>query len=228
MKELRKISLTSEFSLVFEGFIKEWILEDIAPNIDKSQFGNQKGTSTEHLLVKLMDKILGLLDKNPNRSAVIASMLDWASAFDRQDPTLAIKKFIKMGVRPALIPVLVSYLTDREMQVRFNSNYSSTHKLPGGGPQGNPRRADRISNDNTDCVDPDMRYKYVDDLTVLELVLSAGLLTDYNFKQQYPVILEWMNTLYQQQACPPRTILTRLLPGLRRTRYNSMKKRAST
>ena len=166
--------------------MKEWILEDIAPSIDKSQFGNQKGTSTEHLLVKLMDKILGLLDKNPNKSAVIASMLDWASAFDRQDPTLAIKKFIKMGVRPALIPVLVSYLTDREMQVRFNSNYSSTHKLPGGGPQGTLIGLIEYlvqSNDNADCVDLDMRYKYVDDLTVLELVLFAGLLTDYNFKQ---------------------------------------------
>ena len=133
-----------------------------------------------------MDKILGLIDKNPNRSAVIASMLDWASAFDRQDPTLAIKKFIKMGVRPALIPVLVSYLTDREMQVRFNNKHSSTHKLPGGGPQGTLVGLIEYlvqSNDNADCVDPDMRYKYVDDLTVLELVLFAGLLTDYNFKQ---------------------------------------------
>ena len=186
LKDLRKISLTSEFSLVFEGFIKDWIMEDIAKNVDRSQFGNQKGTSTEHLLVKLMDKILGLIDKNPNRSAVIASMLDWASAFDRQDPTLAIKKFIKMGVRPALIPVLVSYLTDREMQVRFNNKYSSTHKLPGGGPQGTLVGLIEYlvqSNDNADCVDPDMRYKYVDDLTVLELVLFAGLLTDYNFKQ---------------------------------------------
>ena len=186
LKDLRKISLTSEFSLVFEGIIKDWILEDIGPNIDRSQFGNQKGTSTEHLLVNLMDKILGLIDKNPNRSAVIASLLDWASAFDRQDPTLAIQKFLKMGVRPSLIPVLVSYLTDREMQVRFNNKYSSTHKLPGGGPQGTLIGLIEYlvqSNDNADCVEPGMRYKYVDDLTVLELVLFAGLLTDYNFKQ---------------------------------------------
>ena len=38
------------------------------------------------------------------------------------------------------------------------------------------------SNDNADCVDPDMRFKYMDDLTVLELVLLANLLTEYNFK----------------------------------------------
>ena len=93
-------------------------MEDIAPKIDRSQYGNQKGTSTEHLMVNLMDKILRLLDNNNNHSAVIASLVDWASAFDRQDPTLAIEKFISMGVRPALIPVLVSYLSDRQMQER--------------------------------------------------------------------------------------------------------------
>ena len=79
---------------------------------------------------------MDLLDKNNNHSAVIASLVDWASAFDRQDATLAIKKFIQMGVRPSVIPILVSYLTDRQMQVKFNSTYSKTHKLPGGGPQG--------------------------------------------------------------------------------------------
>jgi hypothetical protein len=121
MKDLRKISLTSEFSLIFEGFIKDWIMEDIATQIDMSQYGNQKGTSTEHNVVNLMDKILQLLDNNSTCSAVIASLVDWSSAFDRQDPTLAIQKFIKMGVRPSLVPVLASYLTDRQIQVRFNN-----------------------------------------------------------------------------------------------------------
>ena len=161
--------------------MKDWILEDISPRIDKSQFGNQKATSTEHMLVKLMDRILKLIDQNPTRSAVVASMLDWASAFDRQDPTLAVKKFLSMGVRPELVPVLASYLTDRKMQVRFNNYFSSTHPLPG-------TLIGLIeylvqSNDNADCVDPEMRFKYVDDLTILELLLLSGLLTEYNFRQ---------------------------------------------
>ena len=33
LKDLRKISLTSEYSLIFEGFIKEWIMEDIEQRI---------------------------------------------------------------------------------------------------------------------------------------------------------------------------------------------------
>ena len=169
---------------MFEGIIKDWIMEDISPKIDRSQYGNQKGTSTEHVMVKLMDRIFQLLDNNNNCSAVKASLVDWASAFDRQDPTLAIEKFIKMGVRPALIPVLVSYLTDRQ-KVRYNNIYSSTYSLPGGGPQGTLLGLIEYfvqSNDNANCVDPDLRFKFVDDLTVLELVMMAGLLTEYNFK----------------------------------------------
>ena len=185
LKHLRKISLTSEFSLVFEGKIKDWIMEDISPNIDRSQYGNQKGTGIENLVINLMDRLLNLLDKNSNCSAVIASMLDWSSAFDRQDPTLAIKTFLKMGVRPSLVPVLVSYLSDREMEVRYNDKYSSTHKLPGGGPQGTLVGLIEYfvqSNDNTDCVDLDLRFKYVDDLSILELVMLSGWLAEYNFK----------------------------------------------
>jgi hypothetical protein len=57
--------------------------------------------------------------------------LDWTTAFDRQDPTLAIKKFIDMGVRPSLIPLLISYLSDRKMKVRFNGEESDFLDLVG-------------------------------------------------------------------------------------------------
>jgi hypothetical protein len=31
---------------------KNWILEDIQADLDQIQFGNQKGTGTDHMLVK--------------------------------------------------------------------------------------------------------------------------------------------------------------------------------
>ena len=123
LKDLRKISLTSEFSLIFKGSLKEWIMNDINPNLDKAQFGNRKGTGTEHLLVKLIDQILKLLDRNYQCSGVIASILDCSSEVDRHDPTLAIRKFLSLGVRHSLVPVLVNYFADREMQVKFNGAY---------------------------------------------------------------------------------------------------------
>ena len=86
--------------------------------------------------------------------AVIATSLDWASAFDRQDPTLGILKFIHLGVRPALILILISYLSDRTMKVKFNGEISELMRLIGGGPQGALIGGIEYlaqSNDNADC-----------------------------------------------------------------------------
>ena len=96
------------------------------------------------------------------------------------------------------------------MQVRVNNTYSSTYRLPGGGPQGTLLGLISYfvqSNDSANSVETNKRFKFVDDLTVLELVMMAGLLTQYNFKlhvasdigidEQYipPTSLETQNTL---------------------------------
>ena len=75
ISDLRKISCTSDFSKLFERFLKDWIMEDISANIDIKQFGGQAGIGTEHMLVCYVDRILKLLDKNPDKSAIIALSL---------------------------------------------------------------------------------------------------------------------------------------------------------
>ena len=161
-------------------------MEDVSQNIDIGQFGGQPGIGTEHMIVCFIDRILQLLDTHHDKSASIATSLDWSAAFDRQDPTLAIIKFIKLGVRPSLIPLLASYLTDRKMRVKFNNVVSEFLDLIGGGPQGTLIGGIEYlvqSNDNADIVAAEDRFKYIDDLSVLQLVLLSGLLTDYNFHQ---------------------------------------------
>ena len=79
-----------------------------------------------------------------------------------------------MGVRPALIPILTSYLSNRQMQVRVNNTYSSTYRLPGGGPQGTLLGLISYfvqSNDSANSLETNKIFKFVDDLTVLELVI---------------------------------------------------------
>ena len=186
ISDLRKISSTSDYSKLFESFLKDWIMEDISSKMDSAQYGGLPGIGTEHMVVSLVDRILKLLDRNTDRSAVIMAGLDWSSAFDRQDPTIAIQKFIKLGVRPSLIPLLASYLTDRRMRIKFNGELSEFLALIGGGPQGTLLGQLEYlvqSNDNADCIDPDDRFKYIDDLSILQLICLAGLLTDYDFKQ---------------------------------------------
>ena len=119
----------------------------------------------------------------------IAASLDWAAAFDRQDPTLAIQKFIQLGVRPSLIPLLISYLSDRKMTVKFNGEVSEILSLIGGGPQGTLLgQLEYIvnSNDNADIVSEENRFKYIDDLSILQMVLLSGLLTEYNCLEHVP------------------------------------------
>ena len=66
------------------------------------------------------------------------------------------------------------------MTVKWNGLKSTERKLNGGGPQGATFGLWEYlvqSNDNSDCVEPEYRFKFVDDLTVLEKVnlLLIGL-----------------------------------------------------
>ena len=138
------------------------------------------------MIVCVLDRILKQLDSHPDKSAVIAASLDWTAAFDRQDPTLAISKFLDMGVRPSLISVPISYLSHRKMKVRFNGEESEFVGLIGGGPQGTllgQKEYLAQSNNNADAVSEEDRFKYVDDLTILQLVCLSGLLCNYNIMQ---------------------------------------------
>ena len=84
-KQVRKIASTSDYSKIFETFLRKWITEDIDRKININQFAGRKGTGTEHLIVMMMDRVLQMLDK-PGMSAVVATAVDWMGAFDRLDP----------------------------------------------------------------------------------------------------------------------------------------------
>ena len=185
LNDVRKIASTSDYPKIFEKFLIEWILEDIRKSLNINQFAGKKGVGTEHMIVCMVDRIKSLLDK-PGMRAVVAASTDWAAAFSRTDPTLSIKKMIKMGIRESLIPVLIQFLSDRQMTVNFNSKTSKMHTLIGGGPQGSQNGQNTYicaSNDNADHVPIEDQFKYCDDLQVLELVLLGDILTEYNFNQ---------------------------------------------
>jgi hypothetical protein len=185
--DLRKISGTKNLSKIYEALLSDSIIGDMSSNMDPSQFGNEKGLSIQHYLVKMVHKILTILDRNNDdeKYAVLSQLVDWSKAFDRQDPKLGIQSFIKNGVRPTLIPLLVSYFQDRKMIVKWHGLTSTTRDLPGGGPQGctfGLLEYKSNSNDNVDHVPSDMRFKFVDDLSVLEkLNLILLGLSSYNF-----------------------------------------------
>ena len=70
------------------------------------------------------------------------------------------------------------------MSLKFNGEESPLFHLIGGGPQGSWNGQNcylSASNDNTDFVNQEDRFKYCDDIDILELVMIGAILTKYNF-----------------------------------------------
>ena len=188
---MRPISGLKLFNKIAEKIFSDMMLEDMKAKIDPAQFGNQKGLSTQHYFIKMIHKIVSSLDNNSKGDvfAVIASLIDWKQAFNHQDSTLGIKSFIQNGVRPALLPMLANYFQGRKGFVKWKGIYSDTKDIHGGGFQGGFFGLIEYlsqSNDNSDTIDPEDKFKFVDDLTVLEIVnlLSIGM---SNFNARYTV-----------------------------------------
>ena len=76
------------------------------------------------------------------------------------------------------------------MKVKWHGKLSSERKLKGGGPQGSSFGLWEYlsqSNDNADCVEEQDRFKFVDDLSFLEIIylLNIGI-SSYNIKAHVP------------------------------------------
>ena len=137
----------------------------------------------------MLHRILVSLD-NPKRNESFAAMLlliDWRQAFDRQCHYLGMKSFIANGVRNSIIPVLTNYFQDRKMQVKWKGTLSTARSMPGGGPQGSHLGSleyDSQSNDAGNLVSETDRFKFVDDMSLLDILnLLACNLIEYDFTQ---------------------------------------------
>ena len=185
---MRKIASTSDYSKIFESFLLELVLEDISVRMDKRQYGGKKGTGTEHLIVTLLDRIKKSLD-DPEKLAVILNSYDWSAAFDRLDPTSIALKLIKLGVRSSVVKVLIDFLNERKMEVKMNGKVSTILDLIGGGPQGSILGQLLYIIGSYDCAEsvPDEdKYKYIDDLSIVEDIQTEGKLIDYDVWQHVP------------------------------------------
>ena len=76
------------------------------------------------------------------------------------------------------------------MKVKWNGKISTSRALPGGGPQGGTLgilEYKSQSDDNTDFLTEKEKYKFIDDLSILEVInLILSGLSSYKSKQQVP------------------------------------------
>ena len=160
LKNLRSISGLVSFNKIQEKLIADLIISDMKSKMDPSQYGNQQGISTQHYLVNMINKILSDTDTT-EVTAVLATFVDWKDAFPNQCPKLGVEAFQKCGVRNSLIPILINYLQDRSITIKWHGKKSQPQATPGGGPQGGHLGNLEYlaqSNQSSDCVKDDSRY----------------------------------------------------------------------
>ena len=71
-----------------------------------------------------------------NPHAVLTLLVDYAKAYNRSDHHTIITILSDMGVPKWLLKIVISFLSERELIVRYKGKESSKKKLPGGTPQG--------------------------------------------------------------------------------------------
>ena len=91
--DLRPIALTSFWSKVMEQFVVMWLLEVIGHKLDFRQYGGTRGNSVSHYLIKLFNIILHCQDRS-EPTAVLACLVDFSKAFNRQDQMM-LNSFIR-------------------------------------------------------------------------------------------------------------------------------------
>jgi hypothetical protein len=122
--------------------------------------------------------------------AVLAITFDFSKAFNRQNHNILITTLSDMGVPVWLLNIVMGFLKDRDMVVRFRGETAEAKQQPGGGPQGTLLRlllflilinfcgfetnttniGEMITNPKKKFENPTLHTKYVDDLMIAEAI----------------------------------------------------------
>ena len=139
--DLRNLSLTEFMNKSFERFLLKGtknvrgLLHYVTKYYDPGQYAIP-GASCSHALVSVIDFILKHTD-NPNKpTAVINLLADWSKAFNKVNHNIIMRILVALKVPQWLLRMILSYLQNRKMILRFRKCCSDPRCLAGGCPQG--------------------------------------------------------------------------------------------
>ena len=164
LSDLRPISKTPIGGKMIEKVLISELEKDIKGKLDNTQYGNCRGSSTTHYLIKLTDKAFKSTDKG---HATTAITIDYSKAFDYVDHNVLIQKLVHLGVRNNIIKLLISFLSDRSHNTNIFGEKSEFLTITCGVPQGTvlgPKLfVILINGDKCSLVS---NFKFVDDKTL--------------------------------------------------------------
>ena len=135
------MSLYRYFKKCFETFLLKrtnsvkGLLHYIKKYYDPDQYA-VPGASCSHALISIIDFIMKHTDNPKKPKAVINLLADWSKAFNKVNHNIIIRILIALKVPQWLLRLLLSYLNDRKMILRFRNCCSHPKCLQGGCPQG--------------------------------------------------------------------------------------------
>ena len=139
--DLRNLSLTEFLSKSFERFLLKGthsvkgLLHYITKYYDPGQYA-VPGASCSHALISIINFILKSTDDPNKPTAVINLLADWSKAFNKVNHNIIMRILIALKLPQWLLRMILSYLQNRKMILRFRKCSSDPKDLQGGCPQG--------------------------------------------------------------------------------------------
>ena len=129
----RPISVLPSVSKIFEKLLCDDLQAFMKDKLSPLLCGYRKQFSTQHALLRLIEKWKKCLDKNGTIATVL---MDLSKAYDCIPHDLLIAKLNAYGLNKKALRLVFSYLTNRKQRVKINSTYSEWFDILIGVPQG--------------------------------------------------------------------------------------------
>ena len=150
-------------------------MEDIKEHIDPNQFGSLKGVSTTFCLLDMLHNWLSVLESPGTYPRVC--FLDFSEAFDHIDHNILVCKLLKMGARSIVVKWICSFPPQRRQAVKLDGLLSEWATVHAGVPQGTKLGPVLFLVLVNDLACKSSYWKYVDDITISEVVPHGSLST---------------------------------------------------
>ena len=170
-KHLRPISLTPIISKIAEEHIVEtYIKPAVLDILDPQQFGAIPKSSSTQALISLLHKMYTSTDGNGAANRVV--LPDFRKAFDLINHNILVEKLLMLNLPKQVVCWIIDFLMFRKQRTKLsNECYSEWLYVRAGGPQGTklgPWLFLLMVNE-LHALGLDV-WKFVDDITVLEVV----------------------------------------------------------
>ena len=114
-----------------EKFVLRWMWPYVREHMDRDQFGGIAKNSVSHYLIEVTNFILYNLDLSTS-CATMLTMIDFSKGFNRIHHGALVEELYRMGVPMWILRIIMSYLSERKLQVKYKGGLSEPSDLPEG------------------------------------------------------------------------------------------------